>query len=76
MRLVPSHERLDPAECWVAAQTSPAGVGIVQGTSFPHGPAAVAALMRALASARPEPTVALGFVDVQRPDTPETLSPV
>jgi len=32
--------------------------------------------MRTLAAARPEPIVALGFVDVQRPDTPETLSPV
>ncbi|TFD27601.1 cobalamin biosynthesis protein CbiX [Cryobacterium cryoconiti] len=58
----------------VTAQTSPALVGIAHGTSSPHGQAAVAGLMRAVADAHPELTVALGFVDVQHPDTSETLA--
>lgn len=52
----------------------PALVGIAHGTSSPAGQAAVEALMRAVADAHPELTVALGFVDVQHPDTPETLA--
>ncbi|KGJ80089.1 cobalamin biosynthesis protein CbiX [Cryobacterium roopkundense] len=53
---------------------SPALVGIAHGTSSSDGRTAVAGLMRAVAAARPELTVALGFVDVQHPDTPETLA--
>ncbi|WP_241975781.1 MULTISPECIES: sirohydrochlorin chelatase [Cryobacterium] len=55
-------------------QRSPALVGIAHGTSSPAGQAAVAGLMRAVAKAHPDLTVTLGFVDVQHPDTPETLA--
>ncbi|KFF59732.1 cobalamin biosynthesis protein CbiX [Cryobacterium sp. MLB-32] len=58
----------------MTVHTSPALVGIAHGTSSPDGQSAVAGLMRAVAAARPELTVALGFVDVQHPDTPETLA--
>lgn len=58
----------------MTAQTSPALVGIAHGTSSPAGQAAVEALMRAVADARPELRVALGYVDVQHPDAPETLA--
>lgn len=54
--------------------TAPALVGIAHGTSSPDGQSAVAGLMCAVAAARPDLTVALGFVDVQHPDTPETLA--
>ncbi|TFB50291.1 sirohydrochlorin chelatase [Cryobacterium tagatosivorans] len=53
---------------------APALAGIAHGTSSPAGQAAVAALMRAVADAEPLLTVALGFVDVQHPDAPETLA--
>jgi sirohydrochlorin ferrochelatase len=58
----------------VTAETPPTLVGIAHGTSSPAGQAAVAGLMRAVADAHPELAVALGFVDVQHPNTPETLS--
>ena len=58
----------------MTVQTSPALVGIAHGTSSPDGQCAVAGLMRAVAAAQPALTVALGFVDVQHPDTPETLA--
>ena len=58
----------------MSVQTSPALVGIAHGTSSPHGQAAIAGLMRAVAAAQPGLNVALGFVDVQHPDTPETLA--
>ena len=51
----------------------PALVGIAHGTSSADGQSAVAALMASVAEANPELTVALGFVDVQHPDTEETL---
>jgi sirohydrochlorin ferrochelatase len=47
--------------------------GIAHGTNSPDGQAAVAALMAEVARARPDITVRLGFVDVQHPDTGETL---
>ncbi|MES2093258.1 MAG: CbiX/SirB N-terminal domain-containing protein [Actinomycetota bacterium] len=53
--------------------TSPALAGVAHGTSSPEGRDAVAALMAAVADARPELTTVLGFVDVQQPDTEETL---
>lgn len=58
----------------MTAPPSPALVGIAHGTSSPQGQAAVAGLMRAVAEAHPDLTVVLGFVDVQHPDTPETLA--
>jgi len=58
----------------VTVHISPALVGIAHGTSSPEGQSAVAGLMRAVTAARPDLTVALGFVDVQHPDTPETLA--
>ncbi len=56
--------------------SSPALAGVAHGTSSPEGRAAVAALMAAVADARPELTTVLGFVDVQHPDTEETLDAV
>lgn len=53
---------------------APALVGISHGTSSPDGQAAVDALMRGVAAAHPELTVALGFVDVQHPNPEETLA--
>ncbi|TFC18975.1 cobalamin biosynthesis protein CbiX [Cryobacterium algoritolerans] len=58
----------------MSTQTPPALVGIAHGTSSAHGQAAVAGLMRSVAVTRPDLTVALGFVDVQQPDTPATLA--
>jgi len=52
----------------------PALVGISHGTSSPDGQAAVGALMRGVAAANPDLTVALGFVDVQHPNPEETLT--
>ena len=49
-------------------------VGIAHGTNAPAGQAAVATLMRAVAAAAPHLRVALGFVDVQQPDTPAALA--
>lgn len=49
-------------------------MGIAHGTSSPAGQAAVDGLMRMVAAAHPELTVALGFVDVQHPDPQETLA--
>lgn len=43
------------------------------GTSDPAGQAAVAALVRAVADARPDASVRGSFVDVQQPDVPTTL---
>ena len=43
------------------------------GTSDPVGQAAVAALVRAVADARPDTAVRGSFVDVQQPDVPTTL---
>jgi sirohydrochlorin ferrochelatase len=52
----------------------PALVGISHGTSSPDGQVAIAALMSAVEAARPDLTVVAGFVDVQHPDTQETLA--
>jgi len=56
----------------VTADT-PALAGISHGTSSPAGQAAVEGLMSAVAVALADTTVRLGFVDVQHPDTKETL---
>jgi sirohydrochlorin ferrochelatase len=48
--------------------------GISHGTSSPEGQAAVAGLMAAVEAALPDVAVAAGFVDVQHPDTEETLA--
>ncbi|MGL4339537.1 MAG: sirohydrochlorin chelatase [Rhodoglobus sp.] len=53
---------------------STALAGISHGTSSPEGQAAVAALMSAVAQTLPDIEVAAGFVDVQHPDTEETLN--
>lgn len=53
---------------------APALVGISHGTSSPDGQVAVDGLMRGVAAAHPDLTVALGFVDVQHPNPPETLA--
>ena len=51
----------------------PALLAISHGTSSPSGQAAVAALVTAVASARPDLAVHGGFVDVQQPDVPAVL---
>ncbi len=57
----------------VATLAPPALLAISHGTSSPSGAAAVAALVEAVAQARPEVAVAGGFVDVQQPDVPTVL---
>ncbi len=56
------------------ASAGAALAGIAHGTDSPTGRAAVAALMSAVAEARPGLRTALGFVDVQHPDVAETLA--
>lgn len=51
----------------------PALVAISHGTSSAHGQVAVAALVDAVASLRPDLAVAGGFVDVQQPDVAAVL---
>lgn len=53
---------------------APVLVATSHGTSSPAGQAAVAALVRAVAEARPELDVVEGFVDVQLPDVHSVLS--
>lgn len=53
---------------------APALVGISHGTSSEEGQRAVAGLLEATSRAHPELIVAQGFVDVQHPDTAETLA--
>lgn len=55
------------------ATLAPALLAISHGTSSPSGQAAVATLVAAVASARPELAVLEGFVDVQQPDVPAVL---
>ena len=52
---------------------APALLAISHGTSSPSGQTAVAALVAAVASARPDLAVHGGFVDVQQPDVPAVL---
>lgn len=52
----------------------PALAAISHGTSSPDGQLAVAALVAAVAAARPRLTTRAGFVDVQHPDVAETLA--
>lgn len=55
--------------------TTPAALaGISHGTSSPEGRAAVSTLMAAVAAELPGIEVVAGFVDVQHPDTEETLA--
>jgi sirohydrochlorin ferrochelatase len=54
--------------------TTPALVAVSHGTSSPAGQNAVAALVAAVAFARPEVRVTGGFVDVQQPDVRAVLA--
>lgn len=56
--------------------TAPALAAVSHGTSCPVGQASVAALVDAVAVARPDLHVLGGFVDVQQPDVPATLEAV
>jgi sirohydrochlorin ferrochelatase len=58
----------------MSASPPPALVGIAHGTSSAEGREAVAGLMTAVARAEPGLETALGYVDVQQPDTPTTLA--
>lgn len=57
----------------VAPQPDPALVAVSHGTNSRAGQAAIAALVAAVASARPDLRVSGGFVDVQQPDVAATL---
>lgn len=57
-------------------RTAPALVAVSHGTSSREGQRAVAGLVAALASARPDLGVVGGFVDVQQPDVASTLEAI
>lgn len=56
--------------------TTPALVAVSHGTSSPTGQSAVAALVAAVADARPGVLVTGGFVDVQQPDVRAALTSI